>query len=173
MDAVLSVLPPNSGPGWIILSVVLVLVFGTPAVLSEEVAKKRLWLISALARHIQSRRVRAIEAEAAVDDARVAVLTRRIADLERLHIASHSSLTEDLERLRAAQKAERREFQDALAALDHKLDLASEYIAWSAQWARDVIQAAAEHGLRDLPEWLSFSEWRARRRVLAEKTAAD
>lgn len=144
MEQVLALIPKDGA--WSILAVLLLLIFGSQQIFSEEGAK-RFWVFGRIARRVESRKKRAIEREADVEHTRADYLERLIRDLR-------TDL--DDERVRS---------RESEARLRRDLDAAWGYVAWTTEWSRQVVQMAAQHGWRPpLPAWLSPDEWRRDRR---------
>lgn len=144
MEQVLALIPKDGA--WSILAVLLLLMFGSQQIFSEEGAKK-FWVFGRLARRIESRKKRSIEREAEIELARADYLEGLIRDLRR-------DLDDERVRSREAESRLRRD-----------LDAAWGYVAWTTEWSRQVVQMAAEYGWKPpLPAWLSPDEWRSRSR---------
>ena len=140
MEQVLGLIPKDGA--WSILAVLLLLIFGSQQIFSEEGAKK-FWLFGRLARRVESRKKRSIEREAEIERTRADYLEGLIRDLR-------TDL--DDERVRS---------RESEARLRRDLDAAWGYVAWTTEWSRQVVQMAAQHGWRPpLPAWLSPDEWR-------------
>lgn len=142
MEQILALIPKDGA--WSILAVLLLLMFGSQQVFSEEGAKK-FWVFGRLARSVESRKKRSIEREAEIERTRADYLEDLIRDLRR---------DLDNERVRSRESELR---------LRRDLDAAWGYVAWTTEWSRRVVQMAAEHGWKPpLPAWLSPDEWRNR-----------
>ena len=144
MEQGLALIPTDGA--WSILAVLLLLIFGSQQVFSEEGAK-RFWVFGRIARRVESRKKRAIEREADVERTRADYLERLIRDLR-------TDLDDERVRSREAEVRLRRDLDDAWG-----------YVAWATDWSRRVVQMAAEHDWRPpLPRWFSPDEWRRDRR---------
>lgn len=144
MDQVLGLIPKDGA--WSILAVLLLLIFGSQQIFSEEGAKK-FWLFGRLARRVESRKKRSIEREAEIERTRADYLEGLIRDLR-------TDLDDERVRSRESEARMRRD-----------LDAAWGYVSWTTEWSRQVIQMAAQHGWRPpLPRWFSPDEWRRDRR---------
>ena len=146
MSDFLSMIPQS--PGWSILAVLVVLIFGPLAVFSRESSEK-LWVIGRLVTWFRSRQERSIERERVLEDATVRNLKWRI-----------QSLDEQLDDMRSDFEAEREDSRRRESRIRQEFTEAKEYIVWSADWAHRVLVMHAQHGWKPpIPRWLSFDEW--------------
>lgn len=163
MAEIIAQLP--SGTGWAVAGVILLLLFGTPAIASRETAKSKLWLFGAIARWIQERKQRSIENERQLAQTQAAVLRGEIAELRGWIEEDRQAHSAEIASLRADMAEERKLRRRVEAKLQAMLDESMDYIEWVTGWAREVIITAQQQGWHPpLPEWYSFHEWRDLRR---------
>lgn len=139
MSDLLSVI--GDGGAWTIFIVIIIVIWGAPAILSREGAEK-LYLIGRLVKWLSNREQRSIERERRVEQSTAEALRADI-----------SVLREDL----ADEKArnERRYRQQKTREDEHM-----RYIEFSIGWARQVTMMSAQYGWHPpLPQWLSLNEW--------------
>lgn len=134
----------SKGSAWSIFVVIIVVIWGAPAIFSREGAQK-LWLIGRFVQWVNTRQERSIERE------------RRIGK------TTVEALRADMSAMRDEMQAERERSSASERRLQRQIDTQMSYIEWSTGWARDVIIMAAQHGWQPpVPPWTSFHEWRER-----------
>lgn len=139
MNELLSVV--GDGGAWTIFIVIIVVIWGAPAILSREGAEK-LYLIGHLVKWLSSREQRSIERERQVEQSTAEALRADISVL-RSDLADEKARNE-----RRYREQKRRE------------DEHMHYIEFSIGWARQVIMMSAQYGWHPpLPDWLSLNEW--------------
>lgn len=149
------------GTGWYVGLVIMVLLFGSPAIASKETANSRLWLFGAVARSIQRRKERSIERERALNKTQATLLREEIAELRDWIQEDRKAHSAEIEGLRNDIAEERRLRRRIEAKLQSMVDEMWDYIEWVTSWAREVILMAQQEGW-DPPirRWYSFHEWR-------------
>lgn len=136
----------GSGGAWTIFVVIIIVIWGAPAVLSREGAEK-LYLIGRVVKWISTREQRSIERERQVEQSTAEALRADISVL-RADLADEKARNEH--RYRAQKKRE---------------DEHMRYIEFSIGWARQVTMMAAQYGWHPpLPQWMSLNEWIAQYR---------
>lgn len=144
VDELLSVV--GSGGAWTIFVVIIIVIWGAPAVFSREGAEK-LYLIGRVVKWVSTREQRSIERERQVEQSTAEALRADISVL-RADLADEKARNE--RRYREQQKRE---------------DEHMRYIEFSIGWARQVIMMSAQYGWHPpLPVWLSLNEWTAQYR---------
>ena len=161
------------GTGWYVTAVILLLLFGAPAIASKETANSKLWLFGAVARWIQRRKERSIERERALNKTQATILRDEIAELRgwiQEDREEHSkeiaglrhSYSKQISELRTDIQEERKLRRRIETKLQSMVDEMWDYIEWGASWAREVILMAQQEGWSPpLRPWYSFHEWRA------------
>lgn len=149
------------GTGWYIGAVILLLLFGSPAIASKETANSRLWLFGAIARAIQRRKERSIERERALNKTQAAVLRDEIAELRGWIQEDRDAHSKEIAELRNDIQEERRLRRRVETKLQSMVDETMDYIEWVTAWAREVILMAQQEGWKPpIRRWYSFHEWR-------------
>lgn len=150
------------GTGWYVAAVIVVLLFGAPAIASKEVATSRLWLFGAIARAIQRRKERSIERERSLNKTQASVLREEIAELREWIQEDRRAHSAEIEGLRNDIAEERRLRRRVESKLQSMVDEMWDYIEWGTAWAREVILTARQEGWQPpIRRWCSFHEWRA------------
>ena len=133
------------GPGWAVMGLCLLLIFGPTRVLSKRAAEENYWLISAAARRWQDRKQRAIERDSQIEAAEIQIIRRDLARVARNYEA-------DRRRWEASESELRRE--------NHRLQ---RYLVELTRWMRETDLRAAAAGLEldpppDVADWLAHDE---------------
>lgn len=140
MNELLSVV--GEGGAWTIFIVIIVVIWGAPAILSREGAEK-LYLIGRLVKWLSSREQRSIERERQVEQSTAEALRADISVLR-------ADLADEKERNERRYQAQKRREDEHMR-----------YIEFSIGWARQVIMMSAQYGWQPpVPPWTSFHEWR-------------
>lgn len=149
------------GTGWYVAAVILILLFGAPAIASKETANSKLWLFGAIARSIQRRKERSIERERALNKTQAALLREEIAELRDWIQEDRKAHSAEIEGLRNDIAEERRLRRRIETKLQSMVDEMWDYIEWVTSWAREVILMAQQEGWHPpIRRWYSFHEWR-------------
>lgn len=146
MNDFLSTIPQS--PGWSIIAVLVVLIFGPLAVFSRESSEK-LWVIGRLVSWFRTRQERSIERERTLEDATVRNLKWRI-----------QSLNEQLNDMRSDFDAEREDARKRESRIRAEFADAKEYILYATSWAHQVLTMHAQHGWQPaIPPLKTFERW--------------
>lgn len=156
-----TLLSATEGKG--LIGVLLLLVFGSVGVLSNETLSKKLsglkWIPRARARWQRE----ALEEDAAKESAAVDALTARIATMQRDAREEREWFQGRITDLRTQLDELDRSAVERERALQRDLSQALDYIRFVTSWARGVVLWADENGHRlPPPPWQSFSEWQKR-----------
>ena len=139
-----------------IVAVVLVMVFGSSAILSEKTAKEKLGLVGVILRWAQNRKDKA---EAVEDE----LFRRRTEDLRA-----------EIKRVDDARKVDRAELTKEIEKLQKNEKAQHEYIVWVTEKMRRIEIWAADNGYElPPPPFMSFIEWEATRETQAEGEEGD
>lgn len=139
MDQILALIPKDGA--WSVVAILLILVFGSQQIFSEESAK-RFWIFGRIANRIETRKRRSIEREAELEKTRAEYLERMIRDLR-------ADLDDQYRRSREMEKSIRQELHSAIG-----------YIRYTTEWAQTVLNMAAKHNWRPAPPKYKFhDEW--------------
>lgn len=158
MEQLIDALP--KGGAWSIIAVLLVLIFGSQQIFSEQGAKK-FWLFGRIAHRIETRKKRGIERELEIENTRADALEAMIRDLRSDLDTEREYSQRMVAQLRTEIDAERSRSRETERRLEAELSEALDYIRWTTAWAREVIRMAATHGWAPpLQPWVSFTEWR-------------
>lgn len=145
-----------------IIGVLLVLVLGTPAVLSSETVKKKFGALVFLPRLKARWKREALEEDTARETAAVDALNARIESLMRTAAEDKKWMQQRIDSLRAELDATERENDARMEALQDELSTAMDYIVFVTDWARRVVVWAEAHGYElPPPPWRNFYEWEA------------
>ncbi|OFT91396.1 hypothetical protein [Corynebacterium sp. HMSC28B08] len=140
-------------PGWSIVLVLVLLIFGPAAIFSRESAEK-LWIIGRAVAWLRTRQQRSIDRERALEEATVRHLKGRIA-----------SLDSQMGEMRADFDEERKDARKRETAIREEFNEAKDYIVWATGWAHQVLTMHASHGWKPpIPPWMTFEQWQATRR---------
>lgn len=121
---------------------VLILVFGSSAILSERTAKEKFGALGMIARWVQSRKERAAELE------------------EELFRRRTEDLWAEIRRVDESRSVDKDRFLQELRDLRRSESLKHRYTLWAAQRVRDLEIWAATNGLElPTPKILPFLEW--------------
>lgn len=121
---------------------VLILVFGSSAVLSERTAKEKFGALGMIARWVQSRKEREAELE------------------EELFNRRTEELWAEIRRVDESRHMDKERFLRELSDLRKSENLKHRYTLWAAQRVRDLEIWAATNGLElPTPKILPFLEW--------------
>ncbi|WP_426727163.1 hypothetical protein ACEN2A_01940 [Corynebacterium auriscanis] len=135
-------------PGWSIVLVLVLLIFGPAAIFSRESAEK-LWIIGRVAAWLRTRQQRSIDRERALEEATVRHLKGRIASLDSQMGEMRADFDEERQNSRKRETQIRAEFTEA-----------KEYIIWATGWAHQVLTMHASHGWKPpIPPWMTFEQW--------------
>ena len=140
-------------PGWSIVLVLVLLIFGPAAIFSRESAEK-LWIIGRAVAWLRTRQQRSIDRERALEEATVRHLKGRIA-----------SLDSQMGEMRADFDEERKDARKRETAIREEFNEAKDYIVWATGWAHNVLTMHSFHGWKPpIPPWMTFEQWQATRR---------
>lgn len=153
-----------TGAGWTMLVILVIAIFGSPAILSRRTVDEKLGGLGRIASWWAARSERAIQREIRIDETKAAAIQQRLEDLTSMYEQTRDDLMEEIEQTRADLREERNHRRAVEAKLESMLEESMGYIEWSTTWARSVILAASEHGWHPpIQPWLSFPEWKAQR----------
>lgn len=147
------------GPGWGILTVFLLLVFGPVAIFSRESAQK-LWVIGHLIKWVQERRKRAIDAEAELERVRADHIQAQVHSLREAMANDKHWYAGEIDILRRDLEEERQARRDSESRLREIIHQWQDYADYTASWARTVLEKHRQYGWKPtLEPQKSFAEW--------------
>lgn len=157
MTELLSRIP--EGGAWTVTVIFIVLVFGAPAVLSEEGAKK-LWVIKKLSSGFRNRRERSVQREIRYTDLQAKSFNQRLALLEEAHKADLHRLQEQFTRLEEDFHRERERWEAMKRNLQKELEESLNYRDYLISWIRKARLLAVENDWEPpLDEFHPLEEW--------------
>lgn len=142
MDWIDAIKPLTQSGVGVYLFGVLVLVFGTTAIFSEETAKKKFWAIGAAARWWVARKEAAADYEESI-------FTRKV-DL----------LSDEIARVDAQRQRDREYFESEIARFEASEKRQHKYIVWVTNVFRNIEVWAANRGYElPPPPFKTYLEW--------------
>lgn len=138
---------PSDG-AWPVLAVLLLLVFGPVAVLSQK-GSERFWIIGRLAKWVKDRKVREIRESSSLAEATMAA-----------HEEDRKRWRHQMKEVRDEMEMDRERFRREMDAQATKMNHYWQYILHVAEFSRTLSMLAAKYGWEPAPPRLdTFDEW--------------
>lgn len=157
------------GGAWTILALFLTLIFGAPAIFSEEGAK-RFWLIRKIHSWVKNKEERSIEKEMRYEELQARNFSRRLLELEESHKEDRQRWKERFDDLENEFRSEREKWIASENRLQRELQNRVDYVEYLISWIRKTRLASEEYGWKpNLEKFYHYEEWLTlRREGLAE-----
>lgn len=157
------------GGAWTIWGLFFVLVFGAPAVLSEEGAKK-LWLIKRMAAWVHTREERSVQKEIQYNTLQAKSFNDRLSIMEQDHKKDLARLNERFSNLENDFKKEKERWNDIKLNLERELEESIDYRDYLIRYLRKIRLSAIENNwVPPLDEFYTLEEWRMRKQANLRK----
>ncbi|QNQ90705.1 hypothetical protein GP475_08690 [Corynebacterium poyangense] len=161
MHDVINLIP--QGGAWTIVALLIVLIFGGPAILSMQTLTTKFSGLKALPGLRARWKREALEEDTAREAAAIAALQARVESIQKNALEEKDYLQGRIDDLREELR-ERDETRDQkISHLEQRLDRATTYIQYATEWAHRIGVWAKSRGLElPPPRWESFYEWEQR-----------